>query len=98
MAKTFTLKVPTSHTPFYAPFTPLKANFGISANFFKMMPQNSVEKSANGILYPIPGRPCVFTEIYMFFFVHVFLAKKIFSVKREMSFGRVNGHGGKSIY
>ena len=62
------------------------------------MPQNSVEKSANGILYSIPGRPCTFTEIYMFFFEHVFLAKKIFFVKREMSFGRVNGHGGKSIF
>ena len=36
MAKTFTLKVPTSHTPFYAPFTPFKADFGICTNFLKI--------------------------------------------------------------
>ena len=58
MAKTFTLKVPTSHTPFYAPFAPFKANFGIYSNFFKIRNASKlVEKSANGILYSIPGRP-----------------------------------------
>ena len=59
MAKTFTLKVPTSHTPFYALLHPLRPISESVRIFLRSeMPQNSVEKSANGILYSIPGRPC----------------------------------------